>query len=231
VAGHVKVSATTPSYPSPNSAPEWPLNSDDALQIVGIVDGHCCTLQPICRTNAEGVHEQSLKRMVCTVLLGALAGCGGNHAVTPTPITPSVAQVAGVWTGTVTQVRASGVECAALFQVSNGHVDDDTVSIEQHGIGLVANGTSQTTGQNCAYAGGAGSNSIVLQMTSCQPSSYQVTCAGVARDVALVSHSLAGMVVGNTITGTLSTTWNVFPRGATTGIGLVVVTASVSLSR
>jgi hypothetical protein len=107
-----------------------------------------------------------MKRAVCLVFLSALVGCGGGNSVT-TPSTPAVAQVGGVWTGTVTQTSATGTECAALFQASNGASDRYTVQITQNGSSLTATSASQTSGIGCSYTGTVGGSTIALTGTSC----------------------------------------------------------------
>ena len=169
-------------------------------------------------------------RLVPLALIVILAtGCGDDDSPTAPP---SVVQVGGIWTGTVTQVSASGgPECLGLFQQSNGLTDNYTVSITQNGSSLTATASSQTGGETCNYTGTAGSNSVALNATSCNPSGYQATCNFQPRDIAIQTRSVTGTVSGNTMTGTTGETWNVMPRGSSTGLGTVAVANSFSLRK
>jgi len=183
------------------------------------------------------------KRGYVVLLLISASACGDGNS---TPSAPSTTQVAGVWTGTLTQTSASGLfegldsnqgECLALFQLSTGRSDRFTASIEQTGITLAATATSQATGQSCSYSGTAENNTIALTINAstateinCSPSRYQVMCDGASRDVYLISRSIAGTVSGNTISGKSGETWRVLVNGKEEN-GAVVVNNSFTLSR
>jgi hypothetical protein len=171
-----------------------------------------------------------LKRSCVVLLLMSMAACNGGNS---TPTAPSIAQVSGVWTGTVTQTSASGGECVGtLFAGSNGVSSPFTVSITQSGSSLNATASSQTTGQSCTYTGTAGSNTIALNVTTCTPVAFQIRCANNAvRDIYLVTRSVTGTLNGNMISGTTGETWNVFASGTTTnGLGVLVVNNGFSFS-
>jgi len=169
------------------------------------------------------------------------SACGGSSS----PTAPSIAQVGGAWTGLVTQTSVSGGECVGvLFQSSNGASDRFTASITQDGSSLTASASSQTAGHSCVYTGTAGSSSVSLNATFCQPSSVRLQCAnGALRDIYLVggmgetgspgvSRRITGTVSGNTLSGTIGETWNVFVSGASTNsLGVLVVNNSFTLSR
>ena len=183
------------------------------------------------------------KRGFVVLLLILVWACGGGNS---TPSAPSTTQVAGVWTGTLTQTSASGSfegldsnqgECLAFFQLSNGGSDRFTASIAQTGITLAATAISQATGQSCSYNGTAENSTISLTIdgstmtaTNCNSSSYQVTCDGAARDVYLISRSIAGTVSGNTISGKSGETWRVLVGGKEEN-GAILVNNSFTLSR
>lgn len=169
------------------------------------------------------------KLVVCLVLLGAQAGCGGDGPASAP--TPQIAQVGGVWTGTVTQTNVSGVECAALFQLSTGVRSPFSLQVTQNGNNLTATAASQATGQSCGYTGTAGSTSVALTGTGCNPAGYSATCNGLARDVAIVTYSATGTASGNTLNGTTAATYNVFQRGTQNGLGLVVVNSTFTFTR
>ena len=183
------------------------------------------------------------KRGCVVLLLISASACGGGNS---TPSAPSTTQVAGVWTGALTQTSASGLfegldsnqgECLAFFQLSNGRSDRFIAAITQSGSSLVATTSSQLTGQSCSYDGTAGNNTLSLTLnastvtaTNCNPSSYHVACNGAARDLYLISRSIAGTVNGDTISGKSGETWKVLVDGKEEN-GAVVVNDSFTLSR
>lgn len=182
-----------------------------------------------------------MKRAVYLVFVSVLVGCGGENSVTM-PSTPAVAQVGGLWTGTVTQTSATGTECAALFQSSNGASDRYTVQITQNGSKLTATSrvfdaalkpeASQTSGVSCSYTGTADGSTIALTGTSCTSSGYQVICNGLARDAVRVAFSVTATVSGNTMSGTTGASYNIFPRGTTANsLGIIVLNDSFTLVR
>lgn len=172
-----------------------------------------------------------MARWLLIALALMTAACGSDAPSAPTP--PPIAQVAGVWTGNVTQtVATGGPECLALFQLGNGGSAPFTLAVTQAGSALTATASAQATGQSCSYTGTAGSTTVSLNATACQPQGFQVTCNFVPRDVILLSRSVTATVTLNTMSGTSGESWNVFPRGATTGgIGIVIVNYTFSFTR
>lgn len=164
--------------------------------------------------------------MLCSVF--CLSACSGKD----TPTAPATAQVAGLWSGTITQTGATGGECLALFQLGNGGTAGITLAITQNGTALTGTATSSGSGGTCTFNGTAGSTNLSLNVTSCQPAGYSVTCNGQLRDVYLAARSVTATISGNTLTGSAGDTWNVFARGTTTnGLGIVTVTNSLTLTR
>lgn len=182
-----------------------------------------------------------MKRLALTVAVGlALTACGGgdsnNGTSTPTtPSAPTIAQVGGVWTGSVVQTSASGGDCVGpFFQQSNGASDRYTVTISQSGTFLTATASSQTSGSSCTYSGTAGSNTLALNFLDCQSgAAYRVTCAGgFQRDIYLRARSITGTVSGNVINGTTGETWNVYPVGTMSNpFGNLIVNDGFTFSR
>ena len=172
--------------------------------------------------------------LLAAVIVWLGISCGGGSSSPTAPAAPTIANAAGVWVGNVTQTSATSStgECATLYQLSNGLSDRFTASITQSSTTLTATASSQTSGSSCAYSGTAGTNNITLNATSCTVNFMQGTCNGFARDMYLAARSVTGTVSGNTMTGTVGETWNVFVRGTTAnGIGIVTVTNSFSFTR
>jgi hypothetical protein len=174
-------------------------------------------------------HLSAAKRVLVGGLLSMLAAACGSDS----PTAPSIAQVSGVWTGRVTQSSAIGGECVGLYLATfNGASEAFTASITQTGSSLTATASSQG-GTSCAYTGTAGEDSVALNATTCQISILQIQCAnGAQRDIQRISQSVTGRVNGNTMTGTVGESWNVYVRGGTTNsLGILVVNNTFTLNR
>ena len=115
--------------------------------------------------------------------------CGGGSSSPTAPSAPTIAQVAGVYTGTSTLTSVSGGECVGtLFQSAVGAVSAFTAGVTQMGSTLSATVTSQTTGISCSYSGTAGSSAVTLNLTTCQIDTLVYECAGgVRRRVELIA--------------------------------------------
>jgi hypothetical protein len=168
-----------------------------------------------------------MKRITVLALAILMSACGSDA-----PTAPSVVQVAGTWTGTLTQVSATGdQECLARFQQTNGASDRYTMSITQSGIEVDGTATSQATGLTCDYKGIAHTTTVELATKVCRPIGVPATCNLLPRDVVVVGHILTGTVSGNTIQGTTQQSWTVFPRGASNVIGAITVNNTFTFTR
>ena len=163
--------------------------------------------------------------------------CGGDSTspTSPTaPSTPTIAQVAGVWTGTATLTSVTGGECVGtVLQSAVGSADSFTAAVTQTGSTLSATITSQSSGLSCSYSGTAGSNTVTLNLTTCQVDTLlDVQCAGgVLRDMQLIAEGITGTVSGNTVSGTTAETWNVFIAGTTVGVGPLTLNSTFTMAR
>jgi hypothetical protein len=169
---------------------------------------------------------------LCLIVLASFtSGCSGDKAPTaPTP--PPIAQVAGVWTGMVTQTSISGGECASTLDGGNGRRTPYTLSVTQTAATLNATASSQLDGQSCTYTGTAGTNNLSLTATSCQPVGYVVTCEnGLSRELRIQQRSVTGTMAGNTLTGTTGESWNVTSRSTGAPLGIVTINYSFTFTR
>ena len=174
-----------------------------------------------------GSSGRLMKRIVVLAAAIVISACDFS-----TPAEPSVVEVAGNWSGTVTQVSATGdQECLAVLQRSNGAVDRYTLTVTQNGIEVNASATSQSTGMTCQYRGTAHAHSVDPATRVCFPIGVPATCNALPRDVDLVAHTLAGTVNGNSIQGTTEQTWTVFPRAASNVIGVITVNNTFTFTR
>jgi hypothetical protein len=174
-------------------------------------------------------------RLLSVISVVFISACGGSNAPIPTASgVPIIPLVAGNWTGTLTQVQATGgPECLAELQQSTGVVDRFVLSVTQTGATLSAAGNDEDIPDSCSYVGTAGNtDAFALQASSCQPAVRTLNCGGTARDLYRIQPQIAGTVTGNTISATSSVSWSVFPVGTTIGsLGVVSITATISLSR
>ena len=156
--------------------------------------------------------------------------CGGPT----TPSLPAIAQVAGIWNATARITAVSGGEClGSLLQSAIGTTDQFSAAITQNGSSLNATVTSKSSGSSCGYTGTAGSNSIVLNVSSCQSSDlFGVRCAnGALRDMRLQAGAINATVSGSSGSGTAANTYNVFVAGTSSGVGILTINESVSMTR
>ena len=88
------------------------------------------------------------------------------------------------------------------------------------------------TGTSCTYSGSAGTNSISLNLQSCQTGAITgIPCSnGALRDIQLVAGAISGTVNGR-ITGTEAQTWNTFVSGTETGTGPMVLNGQFVINR
>lgn len=174
-----------------------------------------------------------MKRLLLALLLVSVSACSGSD--TPAaPSAPVIAQVAGVWTGVATLTSASGGECVGtIYQGLVGSRNNFTASISQAGSTLTATVTSQSDGTSCSYSGTAGSNTVSLNATSCQVSILtKIRCAnGSVRDIQLFADAITASVNANTATGTEAETWNTFVSGTSSGVGILILNASFTMSK
>ena len=177
-------------------------------------------------------------RWLLVVLSLVAVNCGGSPTA---PTTPTIAQVGGVWTGTGTRAGVTGGECVGnLFQGFVGTVSALTATVTQTGSTLTATVTSPDTGLSCSYSGTAGSNTVVLNLTTCQvDTALNIECGGgVLRHIQLVAGSVTGTVSGNTMSGTTAETWNVFTEGllpgsllGAVGVGVLTLNGTFQMTR
>ncbi len=169
------------------------------------------------------------RRLVLIFALVSVA-CGS----TTSPTGDAAQQPAGSWIGTFTQTTASGstTECLLAFQSSNGVPDTYSLTITQNGTALTASAVSATTGQVCNLSGTQSGNNINLTASACNPTAFQFTCNGLARDVYLTSRTYAGVQNTNVMSGSGADTWNVFNSGDTvTALNVVKTTSTFTLRR
>jgi hypothetical protein len=146
-----------------------------------------------------------------TVIVVSLSafGCGSSSSSTTTPSQP--AQVAGEWTGTITQFSATGSECASLIEPGSGNSEAFTLTIAQSGSSLTATDSGGARGQ-CTYQGSGGATSIFLTATACGAfvgRQGPFICNGQSRAFSVLRVLLVN-VSGSQATGSLTEDWSIF---------------------
>jgi hypothetical protein len=135
----------------------------------------------------------------------------------------------------VTTTSVTGGECfAAIFQQAIGSVDQVTASISQAGSSVSTTVTVASTGGNFSYSGSVGQSALTATLNSCSACnviSARCPGTGVLRDIRLQTGAINGTVVGNSITGTESETFNVFVAGTTIPVGALVISNALNLTR
>ena len=173
-----------------------------------------------------------MKRLPFVLLILALsAACGSDSA----PTAPSIAQIAGVWRGSVTTASVSGGECLGpTFASQIGGTSQVSAAISQSGASISSTITSITSGSNLVYTGSVGASAVQLTFSTCSAcNTIGARCPNstALRDIKIQSSSINGTVVGNGITGTESELYNVFISGTSTSLGTLTINNSFSLTR
>lgn len=173
-----------------------------------------------------------MKRTVAIIFAILTVACGSD---TPTgPTGQSVVDVAGVWNYASTLNTVSGGDCVgAIYQTVVGTAARGTASITQSGANLTATTRSSSDGSSCQFSGTAGSNSIALGWQTCDAGRVSsIQCAnGARRDIAMVTNSVNATMSGSSGTGTQAISYNVFNAGTTTGVGVLVLNASFTMTK
>lgn len=175
----------------------------------------------------RGIHALPLLLFIgCSV-----SACGSGSPATPSQ--PQFAQMAGVWTESLTVTGIFGGECVgADLQASIGSVSQLTFVISQSGSDLTATSTSQAPDGGCSWSGTAGTNTVTLNVTSCQTSVVIFRCGnGAARDVRLMASGVTAIVNGNVALGTEADSYNVLVSTTQAGVGVLTINGSVTMSR
>ena len=153
------------------------------------------------------------------ILTAALSGAGCGENLNATPVGPTApqqspfsAQFGGMWTGAMTLTGVRGGECVgADMATSVGVGDIGTVTITQDVGKVTAISRSATTGLTCQYEGTSSLASFAVSATSCQARTILYQCStGASRVLELVGETITGSISGNTVRGTVASTYNVY---------------------
>ena len=178
-----------------------------------------------------------MKRFTILLIAVLMCSCGGGSSPTG-PTGQKVADVAGVWTGTVMVTNISGGECVGVTAQALGVIGASqtyTLQIDQTGANLTAIATSTATGNSTNFSGTAGATSFVLNATfSTNAFTYGYLCTnGLRRDTQLTAASINANISGNAGSGTYAESTNVYLPGTQSGVsgGIMTTNAGFSMTR
>ena len=157
------------------------------------------------------------------------SGCSSSP-----PVTPSNAQVSGVWLGEQTVRKFTGGECLApVFQELLGFPSQFHATLVQSGNSVTASSDIDHTGAVCTFKGTIVGNSLVLTETGCSEThTTALGCPnGDVRDLVPESESLHATIDGDRITGTAIETDGVIVSGTPDRAGTFVGTSSFEMTR
>lgn len=159
-------------------------------------------------------------------------GCGGGGSSSG-PTAPTIANVAGNWTGTYAAESASGCGCVGdLFQTIIGVPLTLTMEIQQNGSTFEGRLTDED-GVWCDLEGTVGSEAFNAEFTSCSETDPgEVECRnGIQRYVAWGRTTLQGTVIGNRMTGTVLEEDECFTSNKDEFLGVLTVRLGIDLQR
>jgi hypothetical protein len=175
----------------------------------------------------------AIKVVVFTGTLATL-GCQEVRPESPTAASLFIPNLQGVWSGPMILLGSSGGECTgAVINTFLPASDRGTISISQEGAQAAATITMESTGLACRYTGTSTLTSLAMNAVSCDRTGLVVACLnGEKRELKLVGSSVTGAWNGDQVTGQMSSTYNVFTTGETSGgVGALVATHSFSATR
>jgi len=174
-----------------------------------------------------------IARALCVTAFGlGVASCGSDSPAAPSP--PPIAQIAGVWRGTVRTTSVTGGECVgSILQSAVGGTDSFSAAVTQSGPSITAAITALSNGGVTNYTGTVGSSAVQLSWTTCTSCNvFAIRCSATAtRDMRLVNSAITGTVSGNTITGNEVDTYNVLVSSTGAGVGAMTINSAFSATR
>jgi hypothetical protein len=187
--------------------------------------------------------KSGLARAVVTLLSAAAVltviavGCGGSSGGgggSPTE-PPTVAQVAGNWTGTTTLQSATGCGCVSdAFSIFVGLPFAETAQISQNGSAI--QGQIGQGADACDFTGTVGTQSLSATVSGCPdgtfPEIQDFECLnGNIRDLVLTGETIEATVSGDQINGTTVETVDCFHGTSGEPLGTMRLVASLALRR
>jgi len=170
--------------------------------------------------------------LACVWLVSLSTGCGGGGGGSG-PTAPTIAAIAGNWTGTYAAESASGCGCVAdLFQTTIGLPFTLSMEISQDGSTFEGRLTDEE-GVWCDLEGTVGSEAFNAEFTDCSETDPgDVECLnGNRRYVAWGQTTLQGTVIGNRMTGTVLEDDECFNSNTGAYIGVLSVRLGIELQR
>jgi hypothetical protein len=215
------------------------MNAHPTRRLTGVLTGLPLLLPAAASTQVAPVPFGKLSRLlrlglvaVTVAIVMAAVACGDGKSTTAP--TPTIVNVAGLWTATLRMTSVSGGECVGpSWGYLVGQQDTYTLQVTQNGSALTARATSTSEGVSTDFSGTAGTNTISLNATvSPDAWIYGATCtSGEKRDVQMTAGTINGTINGNTGSGTYVETYNVFLAGTRNAVGVLTFTGSFTMTR
>jgi hypothetical protein len=161
-----------------------------------------------------------MKRSLLAGVVVSAAVASGACGLSGTPTGPSstsspfVTQFAGMWVGSMRLTNVVGGECVGAdlgTRVAAGAQDIGTVTITQQQGDVSAVVRSTTTGLTCQYDGNAALATFSASASSCDEKNIVYQCSnGNARVLEVIGSTMTATIDGNTTSGIVATSYNVF---------------------
>ena len=168
-----------------------------------------------------------------SVLVLIALGCGGSSGGSTSPTAPTIAEMAGNWTGTYAAESASGCGCVAnLLQTIVGVRVPFSMQISQNGATFEGRLTDEE-GVWCDLEGTVSSGTFSASFTTCsEPDPGEVECPNGSRRNLVWGHTtVEGTVIGNQMTGTVFEEDECYNSNNGEYIGMVSVQLGIELQR
>ena len=160
---------------------------------------------------------KSCRALGAALTLAAASLACGDTPASPTSSTtsPFAANFNGFYSESMRLTGVSGGECVGADLTARlSSVDVGTLTITQKQSDVTVVVRSATTGLQCTYEGNASLATFAVSVRSCDAAQINFGCSnGQSRTLELVGSTITATISGNTTTGTVATTYNVFARG------------------
>lgn len=174
------------------------------------------------------------KYLAMFLVLFIIGGCGSDDPASPDGGN-NPTSIAGVWLGTTAlqSLAPANHPIVQTLSPAIGVPSNISISATQNKSNVTLRFTNTESGLYTDYAGTMGTSSFTAQWTYCSAAVITgIECNdGVLRDMALHVDNLTGTVSGNSMTGTVSSTYNCFITSTLAPDGIVSGTASFSVTK
>ena len=171
----------------------------------------------------------SASRVLLLFSLFVSTSCSGSNSSTA----PSIAQLGGVWRGTLTTTSITGGECLASILPPAIGFSQISAAVTQTDSNVSVTTTDLSSGDSEKYSGTVGQSSAVLTWSSCTAcSAVGLLCSnGAHRDLVKQSGTINATLNGSTLTGVDNEIYNVLVTGTQTSVGVLTTSGTFTVTR